>query len=368
MAVLSLAGWIILALAESYELLIVFALIAGATLAASMGIVPMYLAEISSPRIRGYLVVLHTVMGKSGLLLMYAIGPFLNIRTTAWLCTIPFVLFILYYFWLPESPYQLIAMNQQAMAERNLQQLRCSLDVKEEFTEMEASVKESQANQGTFRELFFNERNRRNLIVILGISALLELCGSQIMLVYAQTIFATLKTGLETKYASIIFGVVQLAAAVLACFLVDTMGRRPLMLISIIGSGLCTAVIGVYFILERHIDVTGVGWLPLTAIMVFMVTYSAGMLSLLYVLASELFPKHLRAVVGATKTINANWIGMVLVYAYQYGLDNWGSDYVFIAFSVVTFAFVPFVVYLVPETKQKSLDSILKEGLNSVSR
>lgn len=99
-----------------------------------------------------------------------------------------------------------------------------------------------------------------------------------------------------------------------------------------------------------------------------MVTYSAGLLSLTYVLTSELFPKHLRPIAGATKSINSAWIGLVMVYAYQYGLDNWGSDYVFMAFSITTFAFVPFVVYLVPETKQKSLDNILLEGMKRVTR
>lgn len=201
-------------------------------------------------------------MGKSGLLLMYAIGPFTSFRVAAWIGTVPVLAFIAIYFWLPESPYHLIAIEKNARAERNLQKLRCSADVKEEFAQMKISVKESQENQGTFREVFFNVRNRRNIIVVLGLSALGELSGSQIVLLYAQTIFASLDTGIDSKYSSIIFGIVQLGAAVLACFLVDTMGRRPLLLISIIGSGLCTLLIGIYFILERHMDVSGYGWIP----------------------------------------------------------------------------------------------------------
>lgn len=363
-AVLLLTGWIIIALAESFPLLIVFAFLVASALSISEAVLPSYIAEISSAHIRGYLGVLFTVMGKMGLLLMYAVGPFVSIRQSAWLCTIPVSLFIAIYFLLPESPYFLIAKNQIETAEINLQRLRCSHDVKEELAQMELSVKESEGHQGTIRELFLHPRNRRNFIVVVGLSGVVELSGSQIVLQYAQTIFATLDTGLDTKYASIIFGIVQLFAAILTCFFVDTVGRRPLLLISIVGSGLCTLVIAIYFILERHMDVTGIGWIPLTAIMVFMVTYSVGMVPLMYVLTSELFPKHLRGVAGATLVINGNWIGLVLIHAYQYGLDVWGSDYVFMAFSLVTFAFVPFVWFLVPETTRKTLENILKDESN----
>lgn len=294
------------------------------------------------------------------MLFMYGIGPFFSVQSMAWICTIPVCVFIAIYTWLPESPYHLLATNQRAAAKRSLQKLRCSVTVNAELERMEASVKESQDNQGTYRELFCNRQNRRSIIVVLGHSALIELCGSQIVLQYAQTIFSTINTGLDSGYASIIFGVVQLIAAIITCFLVDTMGRRPLLLISIVGSGLCTMVIGVYYILERHqMDVTGLGWLPLTAIMVFMVTYTIGIQAMLTVIMSEIFPKHLRAVAGASVSIFSSLIGLVLVFVYQYGLEVWGSDYVFMAFSLITFSFVPFVVCLVKETKCQSLDIVM---------
>lgn len=352
-----------LALAKSFELICVFTFVIGASSTFTSVVLPMYIAEISSAHIRGYLVALHTVTGKTGLLIMYAVGPFLSVQSMAWVFIVPVSVFIAVYWWLPESPYHLIEKSRSDEAEITLQRLRCSLEVKEELAQMEASVKESQENQGTFRELFFHPRNRRNIIVILGLSALLELSGSQIVLQYAQTIFATLNTNLEPKYASIIFGVAQLTGPIVACLLTDTVGRRPLLLLSIVGSGICTMLIGVYYILERHMmDVTGLGWLPVTAIMAFMITYTVGILVLMHVITSELFPKHLKGVASATRLINTSWIGLVLVYAYQYGVDVWGMDYVFMAFSLITFAFVPFVVFLLPETKRRTLDDILKEG------
>lgn len=342
-------------------LLIVFGFLVGTALSFAEVVLPMYIAEISTAHIRGYLGALFTVMGNTGLLLMYAIGPFVSVRMMAYLSAIPCILFFVISYWLPESPYHLIAKKREAKAEINLQQLRCSHDVKDELAQMELSVKESQDNQGTFRELFFHSRNRRSIIVVLGLSALAEMSGSQIILHYAETIFTAMDTGLDNKYASIMFGVVQLFAAILACFLVDTLGRRRLLLSSMIGSGCCSMVIAIYYIVGRHIDVTGFGWLPLTAIMVYMLTYSSGMEPLMYVISSELFPKHLRAVAGATLAINGNCIGLLMINGYQYVLSVWGSDYVFMAFSLFTFAFVPLVFVLVPETKRMSLEGILNK-------
>lgn len=294
----------------------------------------MYIAEISSDHIRGYLGIIHTVSAKTGLLIMYGIGPFVSVRLMAWISTIPVCIFLVIYYWLPESPYHLLAIKDHEAAAVSLQKLRCTLEVKEELDQMEVSVLRSQVNRGTFSELFFDTRNRQSIIVVLGLSALVELSGSHIIVHYAQTIFATLNTGLESSYASIIFGVVQLIAAIVACFLVDTMGRRPLLLISIVGSGSCMMVIGVYFNLKRHMDVTDLGWLAVTALLAFMVSYTIGILALASVIAAELFPKHLKGVAGAARIINSSWIGLVLVSVYQYGVDNWGSDRVFIAFSL----------------------------------
>lgn len=360
-AVPLLVSWIMLALAETIELICVFAVFAGLSQSVSNVILPMYIAEIASPRIRGYLVVLHTVASKAGLLFMYLIAPFVSFRQMAWISVIPVALFIIIHFCLPESPYHLIAINQKELAEISLQRLRCRSDVQVELAHMEAIVVQSQTNKGKFKELFFNPRNRSNLLVILGLSALNQLSGSQFVSQYSLSIFATLDSSIEPKYASIIFGFIQLAAAITTCFLVDTLGRRPLLFISVVGSGSCTLLIGIYYVLERSFDVAADGWLPFFAIVVFMMTHTIGILSMLYVVTSELFPMNIKGVAGALKTINENWISVVLALLCQYAADNWGNDYVFVGFSVVTFVFIPFVLLKVSETKQKSLDSILND-------
>lgn len=358
MATVPLAlSWILLAVAQSVYLVCLFTLLAGMALACSYVVLPVYITEIASDHIRGYLGILHTVMCKLGLLYIYAVGPFVSVRLMAWLGLVPVGLFLVSFVWLPESPYHLVASGRREAAEQSLRRLRRSGKVDEELDAMTVAVQRDK--QGTLRELLMNRGNRRSLITVMGLAALLELCGSQLMLHYAQTIFERLDSGISSGLASVVFGLVQLGASVLACFLVDTMGRRPLLLVSVVGTALANAVIGVYFVLERwEVDVRGVAWLPLVAIMAIMITYTIGILALLTVITSELFPKHLRGVAGSVKFIVSSLVGLLMVLLYEVVQRELGSDYLFFGFAAVTLAYVPFVWLMVPETKRRALTAI----------
>lgn len=355
-------AWILLAVAESVYLVCVFTLLAGMVLGCSYVVLPVYIAEIASDHIRGYLGILHTVMGKFGLLFTYSIGPFVSVRLMAWLGLVPVLLFFVSFVWLPESPYHLLSSGRRSEAVQTVRQLRCTEHgVSEEIAAMELTMARSQP-QGTFAEMLRNRGYRRSVLTVIALSALLELCGSQLMLHYAQTIFERLDSGLEASLASVVFGLVQLGAAVLACFLVDTMGRRPLMMISVVGTGLANAVVSVYFVLERNeVDVRSISWLPMVAIMAVMVTYTIGILGLLSVITSELFPKHLRGIACSVKFVTSSLVGLLMVLVYEVVEQQLGSDYLFGGFAVMTLAYVPLVWYRVPETKRQALGVIVDD-------
>lgn len=51
----------------------------------SYSVLPMYLAEISSDRIRGSITIILTVMAKCGILYSYVVGTYTSLQTTAWI-------------------------------------------------------------------------------------------------------------------------------------------------------------------------------------------------------------------------------------------------------------------------------------------
>lgn len=184
-----LIAWILLAVAQSVYYIYMFTLLAGMALATSYVVLPVYITEIASDQIRGYLGVLHTVMCKLGLLYAYAVGPFLHVRLMAWLGLVPVVLFLVTFVWLPESPYHLLAVGRRDAADRSVRKLRCTANVQVELAEMQCAVRQLEPTNCSYIELFTTRCHRRGILVAVGMTLLLELCGSQLLLHFAQTIF-----------------------------------------------------------------------------------------------------------------------------------------------------------------------------------
>lgn len=166
-------------------------------------VLPMYLGEISSDKVRGYVTTWMVVKGQLGLLFTYSIGPYVSISTMAWLGLITPTLFIVTFIWLPETPYYLLGKNNEAAARHSLERLRGHTNIDAELNRMRAAVKESQENRGTFKELLAKE-NRRGLIIIFGLAVVQFLSGSSVIMDYSQVIFAKIQSNLEAHEISIV--------------------------------------------------------------------------------------------------------------------------------------------------------------------
>lgn len=322
----------------------------------------MYLGEISSDKIRGGITIMLTVMVKFGILFTYSIGPYVSFRTLPWINLGVPILFLVLIFWVPETPYFLLDKNRRAEAEACLIRLRGHTNVQSELNTMEEAVKKAQENTGTFRELFYKRGNRRALIIIIGLTSIQILCGSQSIIAYSETIFKKIDSGLEPSHISIIFGIVQLIAAGLSASVVDLVGRRPLLLISVCGTAICNFLVGLYFFLERQgVDIQSLSWMPILAIMVFIVCYVLGLASVLFALLGEIFPTNVKAIAGAVYTITSSAYSFGVHKLFQVVSDGIGSDAAFWGFAAFGLIFLPFIYFLVPETKGKPLETILEE-------
>ncbi|KAG5887993.1 hypothetical protein JTB14_016617 [Gonioctena quinquepunctata] len=91
--------------------------------------IPMYVGEIASPDIRGFLSSLTCLFFISGTLTMNIIGSYLSIWTCSLICAcIPAVHFAAFIF-MPESPYYYIKRKKYELAERSLKIFQGSTNV-----------------------------------------------------------------------------------------------------------------------------------------------------------------------------------------------------------------------------------------------
>ncbi|KAG4073675.1 hypothetical protein HA402_000899 [Bradysia odoriphaga] len=354
-------GWILIGVSQSVTVIYIARVLCGFTHGLSYSVLPMYLAEIASDKVRGSITIMLTVMAKFGILCSYAIGSYTDYRTMAWIGMAPPIVFVLFFIWLPESPYFLIGKNRDKDALTSLEKLRGHKDVQSEYEMMHSAVRKSEENKGTFREIISRD-NVHAIVIILGLAAVQQLCGSQAVISYAQIIFDEVGSDLGGAESTIVLAVVQLAAAALSSVTVDRFGRKPLLMFSVLSPAICNTIVGVYFFLRANdTDVSGLAWLPMTAIMIFIVAYSLGLASVVFVVLGEVFPKNLRATAGAVFTIFASAIGFGVAKMFQIVSDDIGIYATFWIFAGFSYLFVPFIWFVLPETKGKSLDTILEE-------
>lgn len=320
---------------------------------------PMYLAEVSSTKIRGSVTTLLAVMLKFGILFAFAIGPYVSITVMAGISIVPPILFILSFIWFPESPYYLLGKSKRNEALANLQKLRGHSDVSAELDRMDAFVQKSNETRATFREIFGKE-TRMSFIIIIVVGCIQHLCGGQAVIGYAEIIFDQINSGIRGSEATILLGFLQLISAIIGTALMDIAGRKPLLLVAGIGTAVCNTIIGLYFFLDRmEIDISNIGWIPLTALMIFIICYNIGMTTVPFALLGEMFPKHLKAIAAGTCTTTAAAVAFAVGKLYQIIADNLGNDVAFWIFAIFCYMFIPFVIYAIPETKGKPLDVIL---------
>lgn len=273
----------------------------------------------------------------------------------------PPIIFMACFIWLPDSPYYLIGKNRDEEAIRSLERLRGHTDVQSEYERMCITVRKSEDNKGAIKEIM-SRNNLRAAIIVMGLGGIQQLCGSQAVISYAQIIFDSVGSDLGGAESSFILAAVQIIASALSSSIVDRFGRRPLLLFSVSGAAICNTIVGVFFFLDhKGNDVSSIAWLPMTAIMIFIIAYTLGLATVTFVVLGEVFPKNLRAAAGAVFTIFASACGFGVAKMFQLVTDNVGSHATFWIFAGFSYIFIPFIWFVIPETKNKSLDTILEE-------
>jgi len=157
---------------------------------------------------------------------------------------------------------------------------------------------------------------------------------------------------------------VQIPMTGLGVLLMDKAGRRPLLMVSAVGTCLGCLLVGLSFLAKEHHwgkDLNLV--LALAGILIFGGSFSLGMGGIPWVIMSEIFPINMKGAAGSLVTL-VSWLGSWIVsYAFNF-LLVWNSYGTFFIFASICGLTVVFVEQLVPETKGRTLEEI-QASMNS---
>ncbi|PIA55756.1 hypothetical protein AQUCO_00700225v1 [Aquilegia coerulea] len=246
-------GWLAISFAKDYSFLYMGRLLEGFGVGVISYTVPVYIAEIAPPSMRGSLGSVNQLSVTIGIFLAYFLGLIFPWRVLAVLGILPCTILIPGLFFIPESPRWLAKMGMTDDFEASLQVLRgFNTDISIELNEIKRSVA-STSRRSTLR--FADLKQRRYwfpLMVGIGLLVLQQATGINAILFYSSNIFKA--AGLSSSnIATCGLGAIQVIATGITTWLVDKAGRRLLLMVSASGMTASFLLVAVVFYLKDAI-------------------------------------------------------------------------------------------------------------------
>ena len=358
--------------ANQFTLFILFRLTGGLGIGLASAISPMYIAEISPAHLRGRLVSINQLTIVIGILLAQIINYLIaekvppnstgelilhswngqtGWRWMFWAGTVPALLFFLFSFFIPESPRFLIKSGKWKDASIILERIGGAHYSARERKEIAETI--HHADKKINWKVLSSKRVRPLLVLGIVLAVFQQWCGINVIFNYAEEVFTSAGYSVgDMLFNIVITGTVNLVFTLLAMRMVDSWGRRKLMLLGAGGLAVIYLVLGTSYFLELK------GVVVLILVLAAIATYSMTLAPVTWVVLSEIFPNSIRGAAMAIATTSL-WIAcFVLTYTFPILNNRLNASGTFWLYGLICILGFLFILKKLPETKGKSLEEI----------
>ncbi|KAL6855977.1 hypothetical protein ACP4OV_018779 [Aristida adscensionis] len=384
------AGALIMGLAGDYAMLMFGRFVAGVGVGYGLMIAPVYTAEVSPASARGFLTSFSEVFINIGIVFGYVanyafarLPLHLGWRVMLGIGAVPSVLLALMVFAMPESPRWLVMKGRLADARAVLDKVA---DTPEEAAQRLADIKAAAGIPGdvdgevvavpmrrsgeerrVWKELVVSPSPamRRILFAALGLQFFQQASGVDSVVLYSPRVFRSAGvTGDDQLLATTCaVGVTKTLFVLVSAYLLDRVGRRPLLLGSTAGMAASLVGLGAGLTVVGRNPGATIPWavsLCVSSVLAFVSFFSLGPGPMTAVYTSEIFPLRVRALgyaVGvACNRVVSGTISMTFL-SLSSAITIGGSFFLYAG--VVTLSWVFFFTCL-PETRGRTLEEMGK--------
>uniref|UniRef100_A0A1B6DV63 Major facilitator superfamily (MFS) profile domain-containing protein n=1 Tax=Clastoptera arizonana TaxID=38151 RepID=A0A1B6DV63_9HEMI len=365
--VFSITSWILILIAKSPVMLYIARFFAGIWIGSVTTVVPLYIGEIAQPNIRGALANFVSMMTYFGDLFVYVIGPYVSYSSLAIIAGLVPVLFAVTFSMMPETPYFYVMHKQTDEARKSLSWLRGDKNKDEleaELIQIDHTVTKQMENKGRFQDIFATRGSRKAFLIVEMLSIFLKFSGTGVIMAFASTTLPkNAFKSLGPNECVIFLGLTWVLSAIVSSILVDKLGRKILLTVSSMGCGVAMLFAGLWFYYdqETNVDVSQINWVPFTTFIMHGVLYSLGLGPIGMGIKGEMFTANIKALTSAITSIVLALSSMILNKVYLILADTVGMYVNYWIFSISCFMAALFTIFVVVETKGKTLQQILDE-------
>jgi MFS family permease len=394
----------------------------GLAVGAAILIAPVYIAEIAPANRRGSLVSLNQLMIVTGISASFFSNYFLlglgenNWRWMLGVQTIPATLYFILLWLVPESPRWLLMKGRESQALDVLSRVTGAQQAQESLQQIRQSLASRTVSRG-WRGLL-DRRMRFIMLIALGLAFFQQITGINAIFYYLPTIFVQAGGAVNDAFRqAVLVGLVNAGMTFVAIWLIDRLGRKPLLTIGVAGMALSLLTIswafseasyllnessyataqsngvpaeliadlrasgGVEYTSEQEFVAAleaqqGVeriaphrqaliaaglvmnAKLVLLAIIGFVASFAISLGPVTWVLLSEIFPNEYR---GAAISVAGFWNALTsatVTLVFPWELSTLGSAGTFLAYAIMASLALLFVLLFIPETKGRTLEEL----------
>ncbi len=407
------------ALATGYTEFIIARIIGGVGIGGAILIAPIYIAEIAPPKLRGSLVSFNQLNIVIGISVAYFSNYFLvNMEGESWrwmlgVEAIPALIYFLTLFTVPRSPRWLILkLNKVKLARKILMKIGG-----EEYAEMTiAEIQRGIAKKESKSKLsdLLKSKYATIMTIALGIAFFQQITGINAIFYYAPTIFEQAGGSTDSSFLqAIVVGLTNLAFTFVAIWLIDKLGRKPLLLIgtSFMTVALLMATFAFnnasydfnettlnkienneikmaladlqgksfrgqstlfekvetrlneeQFLIFKRNEITNFiqinATLVLIAILLYVASFAISLGPVMWTLMSEVFPSKIKGIAISVVGFFNSLISFSVTQVFPWELSNLGPTVTFAIYALLSLLAIIFVYKYVIETKGKTLEEV----------
>lgn len=373
-----LTGWFIIILANSVTELIIGRFLQGVAMGMLGPLGSIIVAEMTHPRNRGAFLTGVSLSLTIGVLFAHSMGTYLSWQQVALISSFITFSSLLCIIYVPESPPWLISKGRYEEATVIFQWLRGQDQDEDELESMiisqklirKSSVLGQQLSVATrikrgfkyMRQTFKQPEFFKPILIMFCLYVTFQFSGINVISSYAIDIIKqVVGPDANAKMLMVAVDVERLICNILAVFLMRNYKRRTVLF----GSGvICVSsyIAKAGYVYAKQNDMLPPSiqgqWLPILILGVYMFSLTIGISSVPFAISGEIFPLEYRGLAGGISVLPLSLNFFIAVKSFPVLTSAVGLPATYLIYSGVMIVFLTIVYFMLPETKDRTLQDI----------